>query len=65
MRIMALTKCPEDFHPASIKPIVNGEDAVFEAGCTRSSDVEGQIRPWKNDIPIKTNRIRYRIELVA
>jgi hypothetical protein len=65
MRTIELTKCAEDFHPASVKPIVKGEDAVVEDACTSCSDVEGQIRPWKKDIPIKTKRIRYRIELVA
>lgn len=56
--IIALTKCPEDFHPASTKPIVNGDDAVVDDGCTRSSDVDGQIRPWKNDMPTNTTKIR-------
>jgi hypothetical protein len=45
MRIIALTKWADDFHPARVKPMVNGEEAVLDPGWTRSSDVDGQIRP--------------------
>jgi hypothetical protein len=65
MRIIALTKWADDFHPARVKPIVNGEEAVLDPGWTRSSDVDGQIRPWKKDMPINTTRMRYRMEFVA
>jgi hypothetical protein len=63
--MMALTKWPDDFHPASVKPIEKGDDAILESGCTRSSEVDGQINPWKKDMPMKTIKIRYRIDLVA
>lgn len=32
MRIIALTKWADDSHPASVNPMVNGEEAVLDPG---------------------------------
>jgi len=55
---MALTKWPDDFHPASSKPIVNGEEATTEVAFRSAGDDDGQMMPWKNAMPMNTKRIR-------
>ena len=50
--IKALMKCPDDFHPASVKAIVNGKGATFESALRSAGESEGQMRPWKNINPM-------------
>lgn len=52
MVIKTLTKWPDDFHPALVKAIVKGEDAVFELALRSSGELEGQMMPWKKISPI-------------
>lgn len=56
--MIAFTKWPAVFQPASSKPMVNGEEATTEFAVRSCGESEGHISPWKNDIPMKTNRIR-------
>jgi hypothetical protein len=52
MMIRVLMKCPEDFHPACVNAIVNGEEAAFESALSNCGESEGQTSPWKNINPM-------------
>jgi hypothetical protein len=41
----ALIKCADDFHPAWVKAMVNGEEATVEAALSNSGELEGQTIP--------------------
>lgn len=61
--MIVFRKWPEDFHPASVKPIVNGDEATFELAFSKPSASEGHMIPWKNMVPMYTKRTRYMMVL--
>lgn len=56
--IIALMKWPDHVQPPSVKAIVNGEAALFDAALRSSGEFDGQISPWKKIKPRYTKRMR-------